>query len=102
MSSTSRIGLLIAVVAGLSGWAVAQPQRGTEPAALQVGGPVLIAPGRFVVTAVGHSAVLVDSTTGQSWTFNNERGARWVPFASGIESVPGSGFPSAPVLPPGE
>jgi hypothetical protein len=94
--------LLVIVVAGLGGWAVAQQQRVVESPGQPFAHPVLLAPGRFVATAVGNSAVLVDSTTGQSWTFNNERGARWVPFAGGLEPLPEQAFPQGPVLIPRE
>lgn len=83
MSRTALFTAFVVVVAGLGGWVAAQSQPGQET--FTVPGPVMIAPGRFTVTAVGNSAVLLDTMTGRSWTFNNDRGARWVPFAAGIE-----------------
>jgi hypothetical protein len=83
MSRTLLVALLITLVAGLGGWTFAQSQVGQDP--LAVPGPVVVTPGRFSVTAVGNSAVLLDTMTGRTWTFNNERGARWVPFAGGID-----------------
>ncbi|HUQ70601.1 MAG TPA: hypothetical protein VM165_13810 [Planctomycetaceae bacterium] len=90
MSHTTQFALLVALVAGLGGWTFAQSQLGRDPLAVPGPAPFVVAPGRFTVTAVGNSAVLLDTMSGQSWTFNNERGARWVPFAGGID------FPHAP------
>ena len=86
MSRTTQISLFVALVmAGLGGWAVAQPQISQETLAVPGPAPLVVTPGRFTVTAVGNSAILLDTMSGQAWTFNNERGARWVPFADGID-----------------
>jgi len=90
MSRTMLIAFLVASVTGFGGWAVAQSRVGQESVVIPAPAAMVVAPGRFTVTAVGNSAILLDTMSGQSWTFNNERGARWMPFAGGID------FPHVP------
>jgi hypothetical protein len=74
----NSLGLLFAVfLAGSCGWVAAQQGQPADP-------PADHAVGRFVVTAVNETAVLVDSTSGKSWSLTEDVDglAVWLPFAA--------------------
>jgi hypothetical protein len=65
------------VVLGLGGWALAQPGQPAPKKAEAEGS-------RYVVSPAGVSAVMVDSTNGQSWILSKSvdgQRAAWIPIA---------------------
>jgi hypothetical protein len=61
-------------LAGVGGWALAQPRQPGQPAADN-------ARGRYAVSAAGQSAVLLETTTGRTWVLAQsvEGTSVWLP-----------------------
>jgi hypothetical protein len=73
MSQRWLIPALVLLLAGLAGWAVAQPGPG---------GPKKgDGPPRFAVAATGSSAVLLETATGKTWVLNQalDGSSVWLP-----------------------
>jgi hypothetical protein len=73
MSQRWLIPALVLALAGLAGWAVAQPGPG---------GPKKgDGPPRFAVAATGSSAVLLETATGKTWVLNQalDGSSVWLP-----------------------
>jgi len=73
MSQRFLIPTLVLSLAGLAGWALAQPGGGRP----RMGDGA----GRFAVSAAGNSAVLLDGSTGRTWVLNQavDGSSVWVP-----------------------
>jgi hypothetical protein len=74
MSQRFLIPTLVLALAGLAGWALAQPGGGAGP---RKGDGA----GQFAVSAAGNSAVLLDRSTGKTWVLNQavDGSSVWVP-----------------------
>jgi len=72
MSQRFLIPTLVLALAGLAGWALAQPGDGPRKGN---------GAGRFAVSASGNSAVLLEGNTGKTWVLNQgaDGFSVWVP-----------------------